>query len=99
MLTIDQNDRHEVANRLKNSPVGALDPAASLLALRGFCPLCGQEVTGFDDDLSLREYRISGLCQSCQDGVFDPELGESMEVPTDPADFVELEDEGWNELD
>lgn len=24
----------------------------------------------FRDDLSVREYRISGMCQSCQDGVF-----------------------------
>ena len=24
----------------------------------------------FKDDLSGREYRISGMCQSCQDGVF-----------------------------
>jgi hypothetical protein len=31
---------------------------------------CGQPITGFRDELSEREYRISGLCQSCQDMVF-----------------------------
>ena len=31
---------------------------------------CGLPITGFDNDLSLKEYRISGLCQSCQNEVF-----------------------------
>lgn len=31
---------------------------------------CGQPVTGFRDALSEKEYRISGLCQGCQDSVF-----------------------------
>ena len=31
---------------------------------------CGMPVTGFKDALSEREYRISGLCQKCQDAFF-----------------------------
>lgn len=31
---------------------------------------CGQSITGFKDELSAREYRISGLCQNCQDAFF-----------------------------
>lgn len=31
---------------------------------------CGGPATEFKDDLSRREYRISGLCQKCQDKVF-----------------------------
>jgi len=33
---------------------------------------CGRPVdmSEFRDDLSRREYRISGLCQSCQDAIF-----------------------------
>lgn len=35
----------------------------------------------FRDDLSLREYRISGLCQECQDSVFtEPEEEEDDEA-------------------
>ncbi len=36
------------------------------------CPLCGRtiNVDEFRDDLSRKEYRISGLCQMCQDEVF-----------------------------
>jgi len=32
---------------------------------------CGGPATRFRDDLSAREYTISGLCQHCQDSVFD----------------------------
>ena len=31
---------------------------------------CGKPATEFKDSLSWKEYRISGLCQSCQDKVF-----------------------------
>lgn len=31
---------------------------------------CGKQIQGFRDDKSLREYRISGLCQECQDAFF-----------------------------
>ena len=42
----------------------------------GRCPFCGEPVDPdldngeFRDDLSRKECRISGLCQSCQDTVF-----------------------------
>lgn len=38
----------------------------------GLCPLCGNPVNfeDFRDDLSRREFKISGLCQKCQDEVF-----------------------------
>jgi hypothetical protein len=31
---------------------------------------CGGPATEFRNELSRREYRISGLCQKCQDSVF-----------------------------
>jgi len=36
------------------------------------CPCCGSSVTldSFRDKLSLKEFHISGLCQTCQDEVF-----------------------------
>ena len=38
----------------------------------GRCPLCTQEVntSDFRDNLSLTEFRISGMCQGCQDAFF-----------------------------
>lgn len=32
---------------------------------------CGLPIGGFRDALSEKEYRISGLCQECQDAVFN----------------------------
>lgn len=37
------------------------------------CPFCETEIHGredFKDDLSFKEYKISGLCQKCQDKMF-----------------------------
>ncbi len=87
MLEVSQQDRHDAANRLQNSPAGLLDPAAPLLTIKGYCPLCSAEVTQLRDELSLREFGISGLCQACQDSVFGVDLEGPMETPVDPATF------------
>ena len=34
------------------------------------CAVCAQPATEFTDELSRKEYTISGMCQACQDGVF-----------------------------
>ena len=40
------------------------------------CPICKMpihSVDDFTDELSVAEYRISGMCQKCQDSIFrDP---------------------------
>ena len=35
------------------------------------CALCGASATQFRDDLSRREFSISGMCQHCQDRTFE----------------------------
>ncbi len=37
---------------------------------KSYCVICGKEITGFRDIQSEREYRISGLCQECQDKIW-----------------------------
>lgn len=39
------------------------------------CPFCKKEINirDFRDLLSAKEYKISGLCQKCQDDTFDKE--------------------------
>ena len=34
------------------------------------CVKCGESAVDFTDELSRKEFGISGLCQSCQDGIF-----------------------------
>ena len=38
------------------------------------CVWCGKEAKVFKDELSRREYTISGMCQECQDKLFLMEL-------------------------
>lgn len=37
------------------------------------CRMCNSVVDGFNDDLSEKEYYISGMCQQCQDSIFGGE--------------------------
>ena len=34
------------------------------------CVVCGGDANTFEDDLSRKEYEISGMCQTCQDEAF-----------------------------
>jgi hypothetical protein len=34
------------------------------------CVSCKGDATSFRNEISKREYRISGLCQNCQDEIF-----------------------------
>jgi hypothetical protein len=36
------------------------------------CAICSSEVEldSFKDEISLKEFHISGMCQTCQDGIF-----------------------------
>jgi hypothetical protein len=36
----------------------------------GMCPRCGKPPGKFRDEVSVREYGITGLCQPCQDVIF-----------------------------
>lgn len=39
----------------------------------GKCPFCKKDINekDFKDEISRREFKISGLCQSCQDDTFE----------------------------
>jgi len=41
----------------------------------GKCPLCNKVINenDFKDDLSRKEFKISGICQKCQDNIFKKE--------------------------
>jgi len=41
------------------------------------CVDCQKPATQFKDDISAKEYTITGLCQECQDSVFEGENDES----------------------
>ena len=39
----------------------------------GLCATCAGEVGLFRDDLGREDYRIGGMCQTCQDKVYGSE--------------------------
>jgi len=51
-------------------------PAARKRIRNDKCPFCNDPVNenGFRDNKSKKEYSMSGLCQSCQDKIFDNEI-------------------------
>lgn len=57
-----------------SKPVFQLFPEAADAIIRGECVPCGStriRDCDFRDDISKKEYGISGMCQSCQDEAFD----------------------------
>lgn len=53
--------------------MNALGFTAQVAAVNaGKCPICGKEIKlcDFKDELSRREFKISGMCQVCQDNMF-----------------------------
>ena len=45
-------------------------PTSGALAL-GICVSCGEEASSFHSVISKAEYQISGLCERCQDEIFN----------------------------
>ena len=48
------------------------------------CPTKGIEIHSFTDDLSVREYQISGMCQVCQDTIWDTIEEDSKDIDNSP---------------
>ena len=61
----------EVLNSILDKIPAALNTREEAVNL-GLCATCGHDAlsTSFRDELSWKEFTISGLCQKCQDEVF-----------------------------
>ena len=51
-------------------PIEVLFPDHNAKIERGECTTCGEKVGELRDALSIKEWKISGMCQKCQDSVF-----------------------------
>lgn len=56
---------------MNKSIIEKVFPGAVEAISEGKCPMCGNPIddSEFRDELSRKEYSISGLCQMCQDDV------------------------------
>ncbi len=52
-------------------PIEKLFPEHQSKTDAGICTTCGKEAKAFKDSASENEHKISGMCQECQDCVFD----------------------------
>ena len=57
-----------------SKPVFQLFPRMADRVINGVCTSCAEfiESDEFNDELSAKEFSISGMCQSCQDTFFQP---------------------------
>lgn len=56
------------------------------IKIMGFCPTCLKQHSkegekAFKDELSIKEWKISGLCQECQDKFFNEDDDELERLP------------------
>jgi uncharacterized CHY-type Zn-finger protein len=60
----------EVENFLNELSINLFGRYRSLAKAGKSCVSCGKPATEFKDELSRKEYNISGLCQNCQNEIF-----------------------------
>lgn len=61
---------------------------------KGKCPICERTIvmSTFRDKLSVKEFNISGMCQACQDDMFED--GEGSRLPLHKCGQVSLPTKG-----
>ena len=64
-----------------SKPIFSLMPHLADRVINGCCTFCDEfiESDGFDNEISKKEYSISGMCQDCQEetfGAFEEECSE-----------------------
>lgn len=65
---VDNKENEKSKNTFDNLGFGEMINRRTL----GRCPFCNKDTTDekFKDELSRREFEISGICQGCQDKTF-----------------------------
>jgi hypothetical protein len=66
----------------EDSAMSLFGRSRSLAIAGNGCVKCGELATDFRDEVSRKEFGISGLCQPCQDSIFGGPEGDSNKVDT-----------------
>ena len=56
-----------------SKPIFSMMPELADRVINGVCTYCVEPLTLFKDELSKQEYGITGMCQACQDKVYEKE--------------------------
>jgi hypothetical protein len=70
MYTMKATDKNPTMDALLSSLMGKDRAEVIRLGKCMSCDRVGNIASSFRDDLSRKEYQISGMCQSCQDDIF-----------------------------
>ena len=68
---MDKEESKIIAENYAKNPVAIIFPENVEKIKNAICVSCGNEIEGFKNAISKKEYEISGLCQNCQDKVFE----------------------------
>jgi uncharacterized CHY-type Zn-finger protein len=69
-MRLDPKEVTIAADRYERKPAGSLFPKNADKMRDGVCTVCNLAVGEFKNEISVKEYYISGMCQWCQDRVF-----------------------------
>ncbi len=72
---MDPKEFREIAENYTKKFVGKIFPGNIRKIENAICVCCENKIDGFKNIISKREYEISGLCQNCQDGIFEVNKG------------------------
>ena len=89
-------------DKFKEDSAMRLFGRSRVLAIAGEgCVRCGESAVDFKDELSKKEFGISGLCQPCQDEIFGPDdedKEETLEISHAIFEETEIDippEDGW----
>jgi len=63
------NEMNAFLEQFSKAMFGGIGRAASIA--RNTCVICKGDASSFKDELSEKEFTISGMCQTCQDETFE----------------------------
>lgn len=65
----------EMEAALDGIAIAVFGRSRTIAIANGFCVACGGPAKEFSDELSKKEYGISGMCQTCQDKTYGAGAG------------------------
>tara|TARA_R110000824_G_scaffold350598_2_gene537532 strand:+ start:1617 stop:1832 length:216 start_codon:yes stop_codon:yes gene_type:complete len=65
------SNKHPIIETILEEISGIIGTPRSTAFSQKLCVMCNGDASSFKNELSEKEYSLSGMCQKCQDGFFD----------------------------
>ncbi len=70
------SEKHPVIESILEELSSVIGTPRSVAFSERLCVMCGGEAASFKNAISEKEYRLSGMCQKCQDSIFGGDCDE-----------------------